>query len=106
VTYDDGLIALTDTGLVIRRYGALLREKRILYGQIRSVQRLELGRARRWRIWGSGDLRRWWNFDPGRPKKQVAFVLDVGGRFQPAITPDDPEQVAAVLRSHGFEVPD
>jgi hypothetical protein len=102
--YDDGLVALTETELVIRRYDAALRPKRIPYGQIRSVREVELGAARRWRIWGSGDLRHWWNWDSARPNKRVAFALDLGKHWQPVITPEDPEGVAEALRSHGVSV--
>jgi hypothetical protein len=102
--YDDGLIACTDAELVIRRYDAFQRPKRIPYAQIRSARQVELSPARRWRIWGSGDLRHWWNYDSARPKKQVAFVLDLGKHWQPVITPDDPERVAEALRSHGVTV--
>jgi hypothetical protein len=53
--YDDGKIACDDTGLVIRQcypWGA----KKIPYSSIKSVKRFSLSLARRWRLWGSGDL--------------------------------------------------
>jgi hypothetical protein len=77
--------------------------KRIGYSSIRSVQRLPLtgaNKVRQWRIWGSGDFVHWWNLDPGRPHKSVAFVLDVGRRIKPTITPDDPEAVERILGEH------
>ena len=60
----------------------------------------------RWRIWGSGDLslRHWFNLDWRRPCKQIGLLLDLGRRMQPVITPDEPEQVVAVLREHGIQV--
>jgi hypothetical protein len=96
VFYDDGTIALDESGLVIRRYypwGA----KRIPYGSIRSFARLPLG-VRRWRFWGSGDFRHWWNLDISRRRKQVALDIDTGHRIRPAITPDDPQAVERILR--------
>jgi hypothetical protein len=96
VEYDDGLIACSDDRLVIRRYGPLLRPKRVPYG--------ELGAIRRWRLWGTTDPRRWFNLDWGRPHKRVALVVDAGKRVKPVITPDDPQRVVAVLRSHGVQV--
>ena len=102
--YDDGLIVCTDTALVIRRYDAFQRPKRIPYEQIQLAKQVELSPARRWRIWGSGDLRHWWNYDSSRPNKRGAIVLDLGKHWQPVITPDDPEQVVQVLRSHGVVV--
>ena len=105
--YDDGLIACSDDELVIRRYGGLLRTKRIPYGRIRTATRVELSPVRgKWRIWGSGDFRHWYNLDPGRPHKETGLVLDLGGRWQPVITPDDAERVAAILRDHGVAVED
>jgi len=104
VEYDDGLIACTGDELIIRRYTALLRPRRISYAEIRTVTKRRLRSLQKWRIWGSGDLRHWFNFDGHRPSKEVALVLDVGKRVRPAITPDEPERVVAVLRSHGVHV--
>jgi hypothetical protein len=56
--------------------------------------------VRRWRIWGSGDLRHWWNLDPRRPSKTVALVLDVGRFVRPTITPNDPATVERLLNQH------
>ena len=107
MTYDDGLIACSEDELVIRRYGGLLRTKRIPYGRIRKATRIRLGRVRgKWRIWGSGDFRHWYNLDRRRPHKEVGLVLDLGGRVEPVITPDDAERVAAILRDHGVAVED
>jgi hypothetical protein len=97
--YEDGEIVCDDQGLTIRHYypwGA----KRIGYASIRNVERLSLTGAntiRRWRIWGSGDFVHWWNFDPHRPKKESALVIDTGGRVYPTITPDDPDAVERIL---------
>jgi hypothetical protein len=102
--YDDGLIACSDDGLVIRRYGLFLRPKSIPYAQIRTVRQVALGAVRRWRIWGTTDPRRWFNLDWHRPKKHVGLVLDLGKGTKPVITPDDPQQVLAILRQHGVSV--
>jgi hypothetical protein len=105
VGYDDGLIACTDEGVVIRRYDLLLRPKRVRYEQIRSAEEFPLGGVRgKWRIWGSGDFRHWFNFDRHRPEKKIGIALDLGARTQPVITPDEPEQVVAALREHGVQV--
>jgi hypothetical protein len=102
VVYDDGRIVCDDEGLVIRGYypwGA----KRVRYGSIKGIETLSLtgvNKVRRWRIWGSGDFVHWWNRDPGRTRKTVALVLDVGHRIRPTITPDDPETVERILKDH------
>jgi hypothetical protein len=99
--YDDGRIACDETGLTIGWY-YLWGAKRIPYGSIRSVSR---SGVRKWRLWGSSDLVHWWNLDRGRPQKDVALVLDVGGRIRPTITPDDPETVERILAEHVSAAP-
>ncbi len=95
--YDDGRVACDEDGLVIRRYypwGA----KRVPYDSIRGMRRRPLGTIRgRWRLWGSGDFKHWWNLDLGRPRKSVGLEIDVGGRVIPTITPDDPDAVQRVV---------
>lgn len=94
--YDDGKIACDETSLIIRRYypwGA----KTIPCTAIRSVDHLSPLGVRRWRLWGSGDFRHWWNLDPRRTKKDLALVLDTGHQIRPTITPDDPEAVERIL---------
>ena len=98
--YDDGRIACDDIVLIVRRYYPW-GSKEIPYSSIRSVNRRPLTGVRgRWRIWGSGDFKRWWNLDPGRPHKAVALEIDVGRRIVPTITPDDPDAVERILAEH------
>lgn len=95
--YDDGRIACDDTSLLIRRYYGIA-PKRIPYSSIVGVRRRPLTRWRgRWRIWGSGDFKHWYNFDAGRTKKAVALDIDTGGWVVPTITPDDPDAVERIL---------
>lgn len=96
--YNDGEIVCDDTGLLIRRYYPW-GSKRIPYSSIKTVSRLPI-RIRKWRLWGSGDLRHWWNLDPKRPKKNLALELDTGHRIHPTITPEDVEAVERILREH------
>ena len=93
--YDDGSIICGETGLLIRGYYPW-GGKHIPYAAITSVKRFPIG-IRRWRLWGSGDFRHWWNLDLSRPKKHVALELDTGGWIHPTITPDDPDTVERVL---------
>lgn len=99
--YDDGRIACDDSRLVVRRYYPWGGSKSIPYASIRSVTRSPLtGLTGKWRIWGSSDFVHWWNLDPGRPKKEVALVINAGRRVLPTITPDDPDTVARILAEH------
>jgi hypothetical protein len=100
--YDDGRIRCDGDGLVIRWYTPL-GQKKIGYRQIRKAVRSS-NTWNRYRIWGSTDLRHWYNLDRTRPNKDTALILDVGHWSRPVITPDHPDQVVAVLRSHGVDV--
>jgi hypothetical protein len=106
MSYDDGRVALTDDALVIRSYYFPFCAKRIRYADITQVRRRPLtGWSGRYRIWGSTDLHHWYNFDPGRPGKSTALVIQLSGRGAvPVITPDQPDQVAAELAAHGVDV--
>ena len=98
--YDDGRIACDDAALLIRQYYPW-GTKRIPYDSIRSVKRRPLRPIRgRWRIWGSGDFKHWWNLDLGRPHKTVALEITLGRRAVPTITPDDPNAVERILMEH------
>jgi hypothetical protein len=104
--YEDGKISCTSSGLVIRMYYPW-GSKHIAYEKIRAVSRRQIGTwSGQWRIWGSGDLKHWFNLDSGRTKKTSALLFDVGRRVVPVITPDDTDRVVAVLRAHGVEVTD
>ena len=101
--YDDGRISCDAEGITIRGYYPW-GPRHIAYSAIQRVERLPLtgaSRLRRWRIWGSGDFVHWWNFDPGRTRKELALVLvlNTGRTVRPTITPDDPEAVERILRS-------
>ena len=101
--YDDGRVACDDKGLTIRWY-YLWGDKTIPYRSIRSVKRVPLHRWRgRWRIWGSDDLKHWYNLDRTRPKKSAALEIDAGTRTVPTITPDDPDAVERILADHATD---
>ncbi len=101
--YDDGRVACEDREIVIRHY-YLWGAKRIGYQAIREAKVSPLGSMGKWRIHGSGDFVHWFNFDPRRPRKDVAIVLYLDGTIKPVITPDDPERVTAELEAHGVSI--
>jgi hypothetical protein len=104
-TYQDSLIAIQDGTLVIRRYYFPTGTKRIRLAAITRVQEYAMTKATgKGRIWGSGDLLHWLNLDPGRPRKQQAFIIDLGRRAKPVITPDDPDAFRAALVAAGIPV--
>lgn len=104
--YNDGLVACTARELVIRRYYfPLASAKRIPYERIRGLRQVPLTRLRgRWRLWGSGDFVHYFNLDLGRVDKSVAFVVDLGRRVKPVITPDEPGRLVAAMAEHRIPV--
>lgn len=58
----------------------------------------------RWRVWGSGDLVHWFNLDPGRRHKRQAFVVDLGRRAKPVVTPDYPDAFRAAMEAAGIPI--
>lgn len=106
-TYKDARIECTESEIRIRGYYVPWGAKRIPYGSVRGVQRAITGAVTgKMRIWGTGNPRYWANLDPKRPRKQVAFLLDVGRHVKPFVTPDDPEGFSAALLAHlpGLEI--
>jgi hypothetical protein len=105
VAYEDRSIGVTDDALTIRGYYFPGTVRRIPLSTIRSVRRADMATLRgRGRIWGTANPGFWANFDTGRPRKTVAFLVDIGKAVQPFLTPDDPDAFEAALREHGVEV--
>jgi hypothetical protein len=98
--YQDRWIECTPDALVIRGYYFPLAGRKVVpYRSIRSVQSFQMGVfTGRGRIWGTTNPRYWAHLDPGRPHKTVGLLLDLGRFVKPAITPDDPAAVEAILR--------
>ncbi len=97
--YDDGRIACDEHGVHIRWY-YLWGHKHIPYSSVAAVSRRRMTRVRgKWRIWGSGDLRHFYNLDRTRPDKLWALEIDVGNRCVPVLTPDDTDRVEQILRA-------
>lgn len=104
-TYQDSLIAIRDGTLVIRRYYFPTGTKHIRLAAITGVQEYAMTKATGlWRTWGSGDLVHWFSLDPGRRHKQEAFIIDLGRRAKPVVTPDDPDGFRAALVAAGIRV--
>lgn len=107
MAYQDRYLAVDEHYLVITGYYFPGVAKRIPLSSIRSVRRSDMGTLRgKGRIWGTANPRYWANFDPGRPKKSVAFVVDVGKAVRPFLTPDDPAGFQTALRERGVDVTD
>jgi hypothetical protein len=96
--YKDTWISAGADGLSIRFYYFPFGTKHIAYGEISSITRVNMGALTgRGRLWGTGSFRYWASLDPQRPKKKVAYVLDLGHAVRPYITPSDPAGFEAAL---------
>jgi hypothetical protein len=105
VGYQDGSIGVSDDALTIKGYYFPGTVKRVPLAAIRSVTRTDMSAFRgRGRIWGTANPAYWANFDPARPRKTVAFLVDAGKAVKPFVTPDDPESFESALRERGVEV--
>jgi hypothetical protein len=99
--YHDRWIECAPDEIHIRGYYFPWGTKRVRYSAIRSVRRVEMGAfTGKGRLWGSANPRYWAGLDPGRPRKQVGLILDLGRTVQPFITPDDPDAVEAIIQEH------
>ncbi len=74
--------------------------KSVPYTQIKGLQRIEIKGllSGKWRVWGTGNPRYWANLDTKRPKKKVGFVVDVGRKVSPIVTPDKADAFESVVR--------
>jgi hypothetical protein len=98
--YTDKWLTVDEHGVAIRAYYFPWGTKHISLESIDGVERVDMTVARgRARIWGTSNPSVWASLDPGRPRKRVGFLLDVGKSVKPFITPDDPDAFEMALRS-------
>ena len=99
-SYDDGTIVCGSDGLMIHSYYFPFGTKNIPYLQIKGLHRFEVKGplSGKWRFWGTGNPRYWANLDTKRASKKAGFVIDLGRKVSPVVTPSDPDAFEAVLR--------
>jgi hypothetical protein len=99
--YRDPRIEADANGLKIKHYYVPFGAKHVAWNDIQGVGRIKLSTlGGRLRVWGTSNPRYWTNLDPRRPVKKQGFVIDLGRRVRPFITPDDPAAFEAAVRSH------
>lgn len=107
MAYQDRSIGVTGDALTIKGYYFPGTVKRVPLAAIRSVRRTDMAALRgKGRIWGTANPGYWANFDAGRSRKSVAFLVDAGRAIKPFVTPDDPDAFESALREGGVEVTD
>lgn len=99
--YCDSSIEVADDALRLRGYYLPWGTKRIAYEKIRKVERVPIGLLTgRARIWGTANPRYWANLDLRRATRRTAFLIDVGRRVRPFVTPTDPDAFQTALAAH------
>jgi hypothetical protein len=98
--YDDGSLVCGPDRLEIRHYYFPFGTKSVPYTRIKGLQRIEMQGlwSGKWRLWGTGNPRYWANLDRKRPTKSAGFVVDLGRKVSPIVTPDNPDTFESVLR--------
>lgn len=118
--YDDGRVACTGEGIILRNYYGPFLSKRFAYQTIAEVREV----PNRWKSRpGGSDFVYRLNWDPRRKHKDRALVIylrepaaakgrvsvlrtpgERGPLVKPVMTPDHPDQVMAELAAHGVMV--
>ncbi|MFT7598943.1 MAG: hypothetical protein ACI8TP_001868 [Acidimicrobiales bacterium] len=100
-TYDDDVVTLDDTGITIKNYTLPGRPRHIRYNDIVHAEVIPLSFvAGRHQLVGIGPFRprHFFHWDRKRSAKSHGLSLDLGRWLRLAISPDDPDQVLAILR--------
>lgn len=101
-TYDDDVVTLDDTGITIKNYYFPDRPRQIRYNKIIHSELITLGFGTgRHQLVGLGPLRPrlFFHWDRKRSTKSRGLSLDLGHWLRLAITPDEPDQVLALIGS-------
>ncbi|MEC3914270.1 hypothetical protein [Nocardia sp. CDC160] len=104
--YQDKRLTADAHGLTVRAYYfPTATPKHIPYESIRAIHRYPMTTwSGRGRLWGTSDPRLWFPLDPSRPRKTLAFVLDLGRRIHPVLTPDNPTTFESTLHTHNLPI--
>ena len=75
VLYEDARIVCDDDAITIHTYYFPWGSRRIPYITIRTFEERSMGLLTgQLRIWGTGDFKHWYHYDPKRPSKTRALV--------------------------------
>ena len=98
--YSDGVVRMSEDGIVINHYYWPFGRKRIAYADIRGfdVRPLKAWHGQ-FRVHGIDHLGRWYSRDRHRGEKERAIDLRVGLLLHPVLTPDDIDKVIAILET-------
>lgn len=100
--YREKSLLITDEGITIfKYYFPLGQPKKIAWNQVKNIKQEPLTLfTGKLRAWGMELKPYWFNLD-WRAAKDQMFVIDSGGFFKAAITPDNVEAVKRVFEEQG-----
>lgn len=108
-TYDDEVVTLDDIGITVKNYYLPGRPRRIRYDDVVGVESIQLGFGTgRHQLVGIGPLRprTFFHWDRKRSAESRALSLDLGRWLRVAITPDEPDEVLAIIRTSSARPPE
>ena len=108
-TYDDEVVTLDEAGVTVKSYYLPGRPRRISYDDIVGVASIRLGFGTgRHQLVGIGPLRprTFFPWDRKRAAKSRTLSLDLGRWLRVAITPDEPDEVLATIRTSSARPPE
>ncbi|MGH1491027.1 MAG: hypothetical protein ACRBK7_16805 [Acidimicrobiales bacterium] len=100
--YEDQTVRVDDNGVTIKSYGLPGRHHTIAYADIEQIELIDIGvLSGRYRLVGFGFRRPryFFTWDRNRSSKHTAVAFHVGRAVHPVISPDDPDQLAAIVES-------
>jgi hypothetical protein len=101
ILYEDTQIIIHDNELEIKRYYFPTAGSKIIrFSDIKNIEELQLtlfnGKGR---IWGMSLAPFWYNWDNNRFWRKKAIIINTGKTINPAITPDNHDEVIKILKN-------
>lgn len=99
--YEDTQIIIYDNKLEIKRYYFPIGTSKVInFSEIKKIGEMDLHIGNgKGRIWGMSLAPYWYNWDNNRFWRKKAIVIDLGKNVNPAITPDNNDEVMRILKS-------
>jgi hypothetical protein len=102
IIYEDTQIIISEDKLEIKRYYFPVgTSKTIKFSEIKNIEEIDLtlfnGKGR---LWGMSLAQYWYNWDNNRFWRKKAIVIHLGKTINPAITPDNYNEVIKILKNN------
>lgn len=99
--YEDTQIIINNNNIEIKRYYFPIgTSKLIKFSEIKNIEEIDLNLLNgTGRLWGMSFAPYWYNWDNNRFWRKKAIVINLGKNINPAITPDNHNEVLKILKS-------